>query len=381
MIIITKIQGGTMLSLVNKWPGNSRTERAEGYIDTTEDSKVSIGVFQGGGKLGLISVILAERFEQLSGKPFHESFDRLHGTSVGAINAALFWPLVETGQPVRTPTEAREGYVEEMDSLFPVNWLSSAGGLFGSKYSAEKMEQLFNEKFGDLKLSDFEDGLYIHVVDFDTKEEISLNSKAAKTDPTKDFYMRDLLRAAIAFPLGFDQTTIRDIAGNERHFTDGGVYAPDPSFVVYHRTSAEVPSQNIVLTSFGTGKQDQDLKLTDLNDGVISSGKAALKAVFLAASQTNETLLRNAMGNRYNLLDYDITGTDIDMESDMKHILPVAQRAADANEVNIERALAEIAKLDLVPENIAMSSRANALHELTRQNGVRFHPLESHRLQ
>lgn len=368
------------MSLSRKWQNSLHIERAEAAERAVDNSKVSVGVFPGGGKLGLISVLLAERFEEISGKAFHESFDRLHGTSVGAINAAMLWPLAKTGQPAHSPTTLKDGYYDEMDDLFAINHFS-VGGLFGSKYKGGNIEGLLEKTFGDIKLSDFADGLYIHVVDFDTKEEISLSSTDAKTDPTKDFYIKDLLRAATAFPMGYDQVTIHDMEGNERRFTDGGVFAPDPSFVVYQRTKADVPRENIVLTSFGTGKEDHDLTLEDLNGGAVLSGLSTLKAVFMAAAKTNETLLRNAMGDRYTTLDHDITGTDLDMVSDMKDIRPVAEEAADANEEEIRKALTEIHKIHPVQEITQIDSHRRVLQELAQRNGANFIQPDGLRLQ
>jgi patatin-like phospholipase/acyl hydrolase len=301
---------------------------------------MSLAVFPGGGTQGLISVYLAGSFERASERPFHESFDRIAGVSVGSINAAALWPLAKTGEPLMSTESLREFYETQLDGAFKKNWWS-LGGLLDNQYDLSGFEKILKHHFGDLKLSDFADGLNIYVVDLETNQLRCLSSEMAKRDPTEDFRMTDLLRTAIAAPTYFDTVEIKNGAGETVHFIDAGVMAANPSFVEFFAN--EHMARALAITSFGTGNTNMlKLKSGDLNGGVADVGSGTLSTIFRATNVTYSTMIRNRLGDRFTELDVDLKDSGLGMISDIEDVIPHAQRAVRENTHRIIEAVHQI---------------------------------------
>ena len=306
----------------------------------------SIAVLEGGGALGLITAHTMAAYANQSGSPFHTHFDDIHGESVGALNAAALWPLAKTGTPLKTPEELKTIYYNEMDDVFDYRW-TSLGGTLRSKYDAGHLEKLLEDHFGDLRLSDFEDGLNIHVFDRETGTEKILSSDKAKIDKKEDYLIRDVLRAATAAPLVFDQVEIKNMTGETKKFTDAAMIPGDTSYWVYRRAANRATNpDNIVVSTFGTGyRAPEAVNQDELNDGALGSGEKTLSELFNGAAKTGRALAKAEMGGRYVVLDVPI-GADITMTSKMKDIKPFAEKAEQATKDAIKKSLEQIEKLD-----------------------------------
>ena len=315
--------------------------------------KRSIGVFPGGGTQGVISAYLAEDFETRSGLPFHENFDQIEGLSVGALNASLLWPLANTGKPLRTAAELKGIYLTQIDDAFRYKTLS-LGGLLDNKYDITGLEKLITGIFGDLKLSDFADGLHIYVLDVSTKELRTLSSENAKTNPQNDFNMRDLLRTAVSAPYFFKPVEIRNMAGEPVLFIDGGLFSSDPSFKAYFDAKEALkPGIDISLTVFGTGhKNNEQVTTKDLQGGVGSLNNV-LNVLFKSKAKTFDSMLKQALGDSYVRMDVDLSNTGIGIVADdIAQVVPHAERAVRENRDKIDWALENIHKARELPPNV-----------------------------
>lgn len=303
----------------------------------------SIGVFPGGGTQGLISVALARAFEARSGLMFHENFDQVEGLSVGALNASALWPLRDTGMPVLSTAQLHNVYLTEIEDAFvPKKW--SLGGLLDNKYDIANLEKLMQKTFGDLKLSDFEDGLHIHVVDLKTQAVRTLRSEDARLNPSEDFYMRDLLRAAVSAPYYFSPIEIKNIAGGAEKFVDGGLFSSDPSLLAFIKARTEGADPTLTaITTFGTGnKNNENVSLSDL-DGGLAKISNMLSVMFKSKANTMDELLRIELGPRYVRLDTDLSNSGINIVAHhISDVVPYAERAVIENQSNIMQALYNI---------------------------------------
>lgn len=301
---------------------------------------LSIGVFPGGGTQGIISVYLADQFSDMSETPFHEKFDQVAGLSVGALNAATLWPLRSTREPLMDTNELKNFYETKLDGAFKENFWALKG-LLDNKYDIEGLEGLIDGIFGDLKLSDFADGLHIYVVDVEHHNLRRLSSEEARSNPSEDFYMSDLLRAAVAAPFFFEPVEIKNMAGEDVKFVDGGLFSADPSYMEYFAAEIDLEDDsNIAVTTFGTGHTNsEDLDLNDLNGGALKGGNM-LASVFKSKANTFDDMLRQKLGDRYTMLNTDISYSDLGIIStDINEVVPYAQKAADENVENTEHAL------------------------------------------
>lgn len=305
---------------------------AGGLTGQVEQTGLSLGILPGGGTQGLISVYLAEEFESQTGADFHTQFDSIHTVSVGSINGGALWPLEETGAPLLTTEELKDFYLHGIDDAFKTNYWS-LGGLIGHKYDISGLEDAIDEVFGDIKLSDYANGFNIYVVDLKTQGVKILSSDQAKLDPSQDFYMRDLTRTAIAAPYYFEPIEIKNLAGEIEHFVDGGVWANSPAFRAYFDAVSDgTKPENITMTVFGTGHTEQEpVKLEDI-DGGASEIANTVKLMFNARGNSHNEMLRERLGQRYIVLDTDLSGSDIGIVADdIAKVVPYAQQAVREN--------------------------------------------------
>ncbi len=296
-----------------------------------DDKHLTIFTFTGGGSLGLISAYMAEEFEEETGKRLYEHADRLAGTSVGALHAATQWPLENTGKPLFEKGQLREFYENELHgTLFPKR-LTSVFGLFGPRYKLDRIESAVDKIFGDLKLSDFKDGLHIHVVDRETGRPRIFKSEDAKQDPSENFMMRDLLRAAIAAPLVFKQVAIKNMAGETMHITDAGKFTNDPSFWAYDDAIKEgYDPQELSITTFSTGHNEKT-RMADPNSGLYGSGISEARKHFEVVANGLHDVLYHRLGADFVFIGYPLPEGEISMTSDVEDIKPFAEQAAKNN--------------------------------------------------
>src|SRR5437773_5863242 len=118
----------------------------------------------GGGIRGIIPgqvlVALEKKIQQLSGddsKRIADVFDLIAGTSTGGILTCLYLcPDANSAHPRFSAADAVDLYLQNGDDIFDVSFfrrLWSAGGTLEETYSAEPLERILKEYFGDLRLS------------------------------------------------------------------------------------------------------------------------------------------------------------------------------------------------------------------------------------
>lgn len=312
------------------------------------DRDNAIASFQSGGALGYLSVALTEKLEQQVGKPFHEIFERSYGTSVGVLNATALWPVRDTGEPLHTTQSLRHFYHDNTDSIFEERWWA-AGGAIANIGDVENLERVLRGELGDMMLSDFADGLGILVMDADTKDIRILTSEAAALDPTQDFKMVDLLRAAANAPFYFNQSAIYSAAGTKHQFTDAGFGGPDQSPTVYWHLN-EIYDQNDLpyFVSIGAGEQSGEYDIEEWSG--VSQVRDVLSLQFEISANQAERTMERLMGDRYVEIEVPITG--LEMDSSIAQIREFALANAHLfDNDDIERAVASIGR-DTMPEDL-----------------------------
>ena len=262
-----------------------------------DNNNRAIASFQSGGAMGYISAFLADNLTQEVDKPFHEIFERVYGTSAGAINSAALWPLRATGEPLFTPPALRKFYLDNTDDIFEKRWWA-AGGALANISDIENLERILEEQLGDLKLSDFADGLGITVLDADTKEVRVLTSDEAARNSDMDFKMVDLVRAAANAPFYFDQKSIQSMAGNMHQFTDAGLVCPDQSVSVYGHLHDLYGTDNVpFFVSIGSGISDNKYDIEEWSG--VAQTRSVLGLQFEAAAKMAEDQMTRIMGPKF----------------------------------------------------------------------------------
>ena len=161
----------------------------------------------GGGIRGIVPgqilVSLEEKLKQKSGDQsarIGNYFDLFAGTSTGAIlSAAYICPGLD-GKPKFSAQEAVNFYLEDGDEIFDVGFwrsIGSLGGLNDEKYSADELERVLEEAFGDVKLSELLKPTCLVSYDVSRRKPLIFKQHSA-LEKNRDFLVRDALRGSTA---------------------------------------------------------------------------------------------------------------------------------------------------------------------------------------
>jgi len=251
-------------------------------------NKVRILSIDGGGIRGIIPaqvlVYMEKRIQDTKGPDARlaDYIDMIVGTSTGAILAALLLVPDENGRPKYSAQNALDFYVKHGETIFnkSIRRKSMLKRLFkASKFSADNLEKLFEEKLGNLKLSELTKPCIITSYNLTHRSSLFFNSREHKTS-TGDFYVKDVLRSTSAAPTYFDPAEIYPIGGSKKDMlknVDGGVFANNPSMCAYaegrkthfknwqdqNDPSKPFPTaKNMLLLSLGTGGGRPELGFT-----------------------------------------------------------------------------------------------------------------------
>lgn len=222
----------------------------------------------GGGCRGLIQCCILVKLEELlqekTGNPkarVIDYFDFVAGTSTGSIVGTMLL------LPHRSAKDILQFYLADLARIFQRAW--SLGGWLRPKYYAEPLEELAEKYCGLTKLSDLpkDKGCLITAYNLtEGKPHFFTNLLKQGHAETKDFYLKDVIRASTAAPTYFPPAQVTNLL-NKQVYTmlDGGTFANDPSLCALAE-AAELPmlinkGRNFLMVSISCGKMDdRDVK-------------------------------------------------------------------------------------------------------------------------
>ncbi|MCK5093958.1 MAG: patatin-like phospholipase family protein [Spirochaetes bacterium] len=224
----------------------------------------------GGGIRGLIPAkVLAAVEQKLQEKTGNKNariadfFDLISGTSTGGLLTCIYLCPGLNGSRDRPRFSAEEAvrlYMERGDRIFDLSlWqrIRSAGGLRDEKYSADAFEEMLEDYFGDLRLSDLLKPCLITAYDIKRRCTVFFTQHDAKRMETRDFFLKDVARATSAAPTYFEAAKIKSLADVPYPLIDGGVFANNPAICAYievRRKFKKRPGiKKIAMLSLGTG--------------------------------------------------------------------------------------------------------------------------------
>jgi uncharacterized protein len=195
----------------------------------------------GGGVRGIIPATVLAALEDLSGRPIHELFDLVAGTSSGAILA-----LGLTRPDPQSARELRGLYLERGPAIF--------GG--GDPGSARDPGPLRAELAGRLGKTPMSAALRpVLAVSSDAAGRRPAVFRGGGLDPGRlgDAPMTTAALASSAFPGVFPAVPHTGADGVTRSCVDGGLIANDPALVAYAEALARSAGEEVLLVSLGTG--------------------------------------------------------------------------------------------------------------------------------
>ena len=190
----------------------------------------------GGGIWGVIPALILAAIEEQAKHPISELFDLLSGTSTGGIIAlGLAKPGLDgkaESRPTTSSSCIRRRAAPSSPRRFSRDCTSAPSA--APKYDPKGIETTLQKHFGDVRLKDAVKPVLIPSYDLEKQIPIFFKSEKAKTDPTYDFAMRDVVRATSAAPTYFPPEKI-DTGDPLNYYAliDGGVVAGNPAMCAY----------------------------------------------------------------------------------------------------------------------------------------------------
>lgn len=215
--------------------------------------RVNVLSIDGGGIRGIIPALILQEIQQQLGRPLHQAFDLIAGTSTGGIIALAIGTRCKNGAPFE-PAELADMYVDNAGRIFNKSFFSSVKELMGPKYPAEGIETVLQEKFSDTMFSTALTNLLISSYDVQTQLPFFFKSSRIAKDPAWDWPIWKIARATSAAPTFFPPFHLTRPPQDDYALVDGGVFVNNPAMAAYAEARALFPSAtefNVV--SVGTG--------------------------------------------------------------------------------------------------------------------------------
>jgi uncharacterized protein len=217
----------------------------------------------GGGIRGVLSLGILEAIETTVGKPLHEYFDYIGGTSTGAIIAAG----LATGM---TPAGLKQFYIDFGPEMFEQRFLLKR---YKSLYTSDPLKAQLKKTFGENTTlgSERKPLLLINTRNWTTDSPwpVSSNPNAVynqtgRKDCNLNIPLWQLVRASTAAPVFFPPEVLnwdKDDPAKSFVFVDGGITPyNNPAFLMFrmatlpaYRLNWKTGEKNLLIVSVGTG--------------------------------------------------------------------------------------------------------------------------------
>jgi patatin-like phospholipase/acyl hydrolase len=234
------------------------------HLSFFSNKTVRILSIDGGGIRGLIPALILreieERMESILGNNtvyLKDHFDFISGTSTGGLIAlGLVTPGGEKHIPKYKSQDLVNLYKKKGPQIFPGYIFQSLINLFKAKYDPTPLEHYLEESFENHKLSEALTRLLITAYDMGQRRVHIFDSLEASKNPRKDFIMPFVGRATSAAPTYFPAAQVTNIMNDLYTFSDGGVYANNPTLIALQTAMETFPdAQRYILLSLGTGQK------------------------------------------------------------------------------------------------------------------------------
>ena len=143
----------------------------------------------GGGLRGIVPVLILQEIQRLlGGKPIHEMFDLIAGTSTGGLIAAGLTVSNDGANPLYTLQDLEEIYCLRGGEIFPVrsglrSTLDNITSLWNPEYSENGISEVLNDLLGERRLMDCLTPLLVTAYDLKHNEPLLFKSRTASIDP------------------------------------------------------------------------------------------------------------------------------------------------------------------------------------------------------
>jgi len=255
----------------------------------------------GGGIRGIIPATILSEIEKRTQKPISSLFNLIAGTSTGGILALGMVKPDAHGLPAYTAEKGIDLYEKEGSRVFSRDiWhrIHALDNLADERYSAEGVESVLEDYFGDTRLKEAITDVIIPSYDIERRTAVFFKSRKAKSDPADDYPMKYVGRATSAAPTYFPPLKL-NLGRSDDYYAlvDGGVHSNDPAMCAYAEARAHYPNaDDILLVSLGTGQVTLPFMYEQAKDwGLLGWAKPLVDIIFDAMLNTVDYELRQLL--------------------------------------------------------------------------------------
>ena len=295
----------------------------------------------GGGIRGIIPAMVVAHIERKLGKPAHELFDLMVGTSTGGI---LALGLSRPGESRPAQFSARRVvklYEEQGATIVEYSlWrkLRTVGGILDEAYSHEVLEDILGKYFAEATLGDCEVPTMVTSYDIQNRRTVFLKSWHADHRP---LLCRDAARATSAAPTYFEPKPL-DTGDVLSVLIDGGIFMNSPSVSAYAEARKLFPDDPIAVLSLGTGELTRPIVFEETRTwGSALWVMSLLDCMFDGVSKAADHQMQLFLGERYQRLQTSLEAASDDMddasEENIRNLKRTARELINANEAVLEQ--------------------------------------------
>lgn len=275
----------------------------------------------GGGFLGLFSIRILSRLEEVVERPIGRSFDLICGTSAGAITALALSLEIPARDVERTFIEHGPLIFRKKQGRFLEfrRTLAFLRSLREPRYKADALRHATETLLDrNQTLADAKHRLVVPVVNMTTGQ-----IEMFKTPHSPDWLhhselpMADVAVAAAAAPTYFELAEVRNSL-----YVDGAIFASAPDLIGVHEAEyyLKQPPETIEVVSIGTTTGSFSLPYSagrDYGAARWLRGARLFSTIMSAQQQLTDVFLRHHLGERYHRLDsFRSSGQEADLAFD-----------------------------------------------------------------
>lgn len=215
--------------------------------ENKDKSRFHILCLDGGGSKGTYSIGFLEQVEAMMGKPLHQCFDMIYGTSTGSIIAAM----IGLGVPVPEIYKTYMKYIPEIMG----HWFASG--------KSDALQKLGFEVFNDRTFYDFKTFVGIVATNWDLERPFifksSFEAAYGSTNTFKPGFgctIADAVRASSAATPFFKRVFLKTENQGTVETADGGFFANNPTLLALTDAlgSLKQKPENVKVLSVGCGR-------------------------------------------------------------------------------------------------------------------------------
>jgi len=205
----------------------------------------------GGGVRGMIPATVVRGLEEDLGKPCHEMFDMISGTSVGGILTLALASGI-------SGYDCQKLIQKESPGIFQASTWRRMGFAFNQHtYKGDNLIKPMNKTFEEKWLAtDLHAEILVPAYELETKTPRFFSRSRARKRGDSNFRIADVAAATASAPTYFPPHRAVSEAGNHYSYIDGGVFANNPSMSAYVEARNIWPDEKeFMLISLGTGQE------------------------------------------------------------------------------------------------------------------------------